>query len=161
VTRGDGRIPADSGRIDPMSTDPSTTAGGTDPGGTDPGGTDPGGTDPGGTPAPAGPGLPSTHVAEPSAAALPDEADGPGPGASPPARPITMAEYDEAMAPRGQMARARGLAAPYIPGGRDPNPEATARAERRYIQLLILMVAVIVGGGFIITIVGLIVTGGK
>lgn len=74
--------------------------------------------------------------------------------------PMTMADYEEAMSPRGQAARARGLAAPYIAGGRDPDPAAGRREERYYMRLLVLMVAVIVLAGFVISIVGLLVTGG-
>lgn len=90
----------------------------------------------------------------------------PGPAAPEPTPPtgargpMTMVEYEEAMSPRGVHARARGLAAPYIAGGRDPDPEAGRRQERHYMRLLVLMVAVIVLGGFVISIVGLIVTGG-
>lgn len=87
----------------------------------------------------------------------PDET--PAPAAAGAAR-MTMAEYEEAIGPRAQAARARGLAAPYIAGGRDPDPAAGRREERHYLRLLIAMVAVIVLGGFLISIVGLIVTGG-
>jgi hypothetical protein len=73
---------------------------------------------------------------------------------------MTMADYEEAMGPRGQAARARGLAAPYIAGGRDPDPDAGRREERRYMRLLVLMVAVIVLGGLLVSILGFIVAGG-
>ena len=53
-------------------------------------------------------------------------------------------------APRGVQARARGLAAPYIAGGEDPNPEAGRREERRYLRLLVVMVVVIVLAGFVL-----------
>ena len=52
--------------------------------------------------------------------------------------------------PRAVQARARGLSAPYIAGGEDPNPEATRASERRYLRLLIAMVIVIVLGGFVL-----------
>lgn len=52
--------------------------------------------------------------------------------------------------PRAVQARARGLAAPYIAGGLDPNPEATRREERRYLRLLIAMVVVLVLSGFVL-----------
>ena len=55
--------------------------------------------------------------------------------------------YDEV---RNQHARARGLAAPYIAGGRDPNPEVGRREERFYGRLLLAMVAGLILGGFII-----------
>jgi hypothetical protein len=55
--------------------------------------------------------------------------------------------------PRAAIARARGLAAPYIAGGRDPEPETGKREERFYVRLLVVMVAVIVLGGFVLGIV--------
>lgn len=73
---------------------------------------------------------------------------------------MTMTEFEEATGPRGQAARARGLAAPYIAGGRDPDPHEGRRQERFYLRLLVLMVALIVLGGFVISIVGLILVGG-
>jgi hypothetical protein len=54
---------------------------------------------------------------------------------------------------RNAAARARGLAAPYIPGGRDPDPEAGLQEERRYTRWLLLMVAVIIAGGFVLGII--------
>ena len=54
---------------------------------------------------------------------------------------------------RSQHARARGLAAPYIAGGRDPDPETGRREERFYGRLLLLMVVALVLGGFVIGIV--------
>jgi len=50
----------------------------------------------------------------------------------------------------------RGLAAPYPPGGVDPEPEAGLREDRRYLRLLIAMVLLIVVGGFLISLVGLL-----
>lgn len=52
--------------------------------------------------------------------------------------------------PRGVQARARGLAAPYIAGGIDPDPEAGRREERRNLWLLIAMVVIIVLSGFVL-----------
>jgi hypothetical protein len=75
--------------------------------------------------------------------------------------PMTMAEYEEASSPRAELARARGLAAPYIPGGRDPNPEQGLREERHYMRLLVAMVVAIVGGGFALSILYVLVTGGN
>ena len=54
---------------------------------------------------------------------------------------------------RAQHARARGLAAPYIAGGRDPEPEAGIREERFYGRLLVLMVVAVVLAGFVFGIV--------
>ena len=53
---------------------------------------------------------------------------------------------------RSAMARARGLSAPYIAGGRDPDPVVGRREERFYLRLLLLMVGVIVLGGFVLGI---------
>ena len=111
-------------------------------------------------PEPAGPadGMAQAPAAE-AGQAPGDAPESEAPDASP-ARLMTMDEYNQAMVPRSQLARARGLAAPYIPGGRDPDIVATKRAERPYLRLLALMVIVIVGGGFLITIAGF-VAGGK
>jgi hypothetical protein len=107
---------------------------------------------------------PEPPAAEPPAAEPPTAPPAAEPTAAPQAgarpAPMTMADYEEAMSPRGQAARARGLAAPYIAGGRDPDPAAGRREERYYMRLLVLMVAVIVLAGFVISIVGLFVTGG-
>lgn len=51
---------------------------------------------------------------------------------------------------RAQHARARGLAAPYIAGGQDPEPESGLREERFYGRLLVVMVVAVVLGGFVI-----------
>jgi hypothetical protein len=54
---------------------------------------------------------------------------------------------------RNAHARARGLAAPYIAGGRDPEPEAGRREERFYGRLLLAMVGLIVLGGFALGVI--------
>lgn len=54
---------------------------------------------------------------------------------------------------RAQHARARGLSAPYIAGGRDPDPELGRREERFYVRLLVLMVVAIVFAGFVVGLV--------
>lgn len=64
--------------------------------------------------------------------------------------PPDPAAYDSA---RAQQARARGLAAPYIPGGRDPDPEPGRREERFYGRLLLAMVVVIAFGAFVLGII--------
>lgn len=56
-------------------------------------------------------------------------------------------------AERAASARARGLSAPYISGGRDPEPDEGLRQDRFYGRLLILMVAVIVLAGFVLGII--------
>jgi hypothetical protein len=55
--------------------------------------------------------------------------------------------------PRAAQARARGLNAPYIAGGEDPDPEATRRIERPYVLLLIAMTVVVVLGGFVLGVI--------
>lgn len=62
------------------------------------------------------------------------------------ALPPDPAAYDSA---RARIARAKGLEAPYIAGGRDPDPAAGLAEERRYGKLLLAMVAVLVFGGFV------------
>jgi hypothetical protein len=47
-------------------------------------------------------------------------------------------------------ARARGLAAPYIAGGEDPDIERTRREERRYLRLLVATIVVLVLSGFVL-----------
>ena len=69
----------------------------------------------------------------------------------PPPDPVA---YDS---PRAERARAKGLKAPYIAGGHDPDPAAGRAEERRLGRLLVLMVALIVASGFVIgTIVALL-----
>jgi hypothetical protein len=70
--------------------------------------------------------------------------------------PPDPVEYDSA---RAQMARAKGLQAPYIAGGRDPDPEAGLREERHYGKLLLWMVLALMFGGFVIGIALAVVFG--
>lgn len=60
---------------------------------------------------------------------------------------------------RNALARERGLAAPYIAGGRDPEPEAGRHEERVLLRLLILMVVVIMLSGFVLGILANLVAG--
>ena len=70
---------------------------------------------------------------------------------SPPATvPPDPEAYDS---PRAERARARGLSAPYIPGGRDPDPVAARREERFYLRILVAMIAVLVLGAFVLGVV--------
>ena len=55
--------------------------------------------------------------------------------------------------PRAVHARARGLAAPYIAGGEDPDPVTTGRQERRYLRWLIAMTVVIILSGFVLGVI--------
>jgi hypothetical protein len=72
---------------------------------------------------------------------------GPTPAPKPAALPPDPEAYDSV---RAQHARARGLGAPYIAGGRDPDPDAGRREERYYGRLLLIMVLVLVFGGFVL-----------
>ena len=75
-------------------------------------------------------------------------ADAPMATPQPPLRlPPDPEAYDSV---RAQPARARGLAAPYIAGGRDPDPDTGRREERFYGRLLLIMVLSLVFGGFVI-----------
>ena len=60
------------------------------------------------------------------------------------------ADPDTYDSPRAVRARAKGLEAPYIAGGDDPDPAAGQAEERRYWRLLIGMVLTIVASGFVI-----------
>ena len=75
-----------------------------------------------------------------------------GTGAPPPAAslPPDPEAYD---AERNAHARKRGLSAPYIAGGRDPNPEVGLAEERRYLRWLAVMVIVLIVGAFAIGII--------
>lgn len=64
--------------------------------------------------------------------------------------PPDPAEYDTE---RNAAARARGLSAPYIAGGRDPDPEPARREERFLLKVLLVMVAVIVLSGFVLGVI--------
>jgi hypothetical protein len=70
-------------------------------------------------------------------------------GSPPAALPTDPEAYDS---PRARIARAKGLEAPYIAGGLDPNPEAGLAEERKYGKWLLWMVAGLMFGGFVIGI---------
>lgn len=78
----------------------------------------------------------------------------PGPGAS--SLPPDPVKYD---AVRNEHARRRGLQAPYIAGGEDPELPATIARERRYVRILLAMTVGIVAMGFVLGIIAAIVTG--
>jgi hypothetical protein len=63
------------------------------------------------------------------------------------------ADPDAYDSPRATQARARGLNAPYIAGGLDPDPETTRRRERPYLVLLIAMIVVVALSGFLLGII--------
>jgi hypothetical protein len=59
--------------------------------------------------------------------------------------------------PRSVRARAKGLQAPYIAGGEDPDPAAGIAEERRYVRLLVAMAVLIIASGFVIgTVIALL-----
>ena len=66
---------------------------------------------------------------------------------TPPTLPPDPVAYDS---PRATRAREKGLEAPYIAGGHDPDPAAGLAEERRYVKLLVAMAVVIVASGFVI-----------
>jgi hypothetical protein len=73
---------------------------------------------------------------------------------TPPTLPPDPIAYDS---PRAVRARAKGLQAPYIAGGEDPDPAAGIAEERRYVRLLVAMAVVIIASGFVIgTVIALI-----
>lgn len=78
----------------------------------------------------------------------------PQPDRAPAALPPDPVAYDDV---RNVHARARGLDAPYIAGGTDPDPVAGLREERYYGKLLLGMVIAIVLAGFVVgTILALV-----
>ncbi len=70
--------------------------------------------------------------------------------------PADPVEYDSA---RARIARAKGLEAPYIAGGADPDPEPGLREERYYGKLLLFMVVTLILAGFILGVALVIATG--
>jgi hypothetical protein len=78
-----------------------------------------------------------------------------------PTQPVRLPPDPEAYdSVRAQHARARGLAAPYIAGGRDPDPATGRREERFYVRLLVIMVLALVFGGFVIGFLIALLQGG-
>jgi hypothetical protein len=71
----------------------------------------------------------------------------PQPGTDAETLPPDPAAYDSE---RSSAARRRGLATPYIPGGRDPDQAAAEREDRRYARILLVMIVVIILGGFVL-----------
>jgi len=86
---------------------------------------------------------PTDAAAPPPPSSTSEEEPGEGGGPLP-------ADPDAYDSPRASQARARGLAAPYIAGGLDPDPEAGRREDRRYLRLLILMVVAVILAGFVL-----------
>ena len=74
--------------------------------------------------------------------------------AAPQTLPPDPVAYDS---PRAVRARAKGLQAPYIAGGNDPDPAAGLAEDRHYVRLLVGMAIAIVASGFVIgTVIALI-----
>ena len=72
--------------------------------------------------------------------------------------PPDPAAYDS---PRAVRAREKGLQAPYIAGGDDPDPAAGRAEERRYGKLLLAFAITIIASGFVIgTLIALLVPSG-
>lgn len=89
----------------------------------------------------------------PASDRAPDDQPAPDPvpsAAATTALPPDPAAYDDV---RNVHARARGLDAPYIAGGTDPDPAAGLREERYYGRLLLGMVIAIVLAGFVIGLI--------
>ena len=68
------------------------------------------------------------------------------------------AKYDS---PRAELARAKGLETPYVPGGEDPEPEKARHEERFLGRILVIMVLVIVSAGFILGLLTSALGGGR
>ena len=79
----------------------------------------------------------------------------PAPVSERPQLPPDPVAYD---APRNVAARNRGLNQPYIAGGNDPQLRETLGRERRYVRLLVAMVAGVVLLGFVLGIIAAIVS---
>lgn len=86
-------------------------------------------------------------------------AESPAEPAEPAERPDLPPDPVAYDAERNAAARARGLDAPYIAGGTDPDPAAGRREERRYLRLLIAMVVVILLSGFVLGVIANLATG--
>ena len=78
---------------------------------------------------------------------------------APPPDPTLPPDPEAYDAERNIHARKRGLAAPYIAGGTDPEPEAGRAEERRYLRWLIAMVVVIILSGFVLGIISRLLEG--
>lgn len=71
-----------------------------------------------------------------------------------PPLPADPSKYDE---PRNAAARRRGLEAPYIAGGEDPDLAETLRRERRDLRILVAMIVGVVLLGFVLGIAGALI----
>jgi hypothetical protein len=64
--------------------------------------------------------------------------------------PADPEAYDS---PRATQARARGLSAPYIAGGDDPEPEVGRSEQRRYLRILVAMIVIVVLAPFVLGVI--------
>jgi len=98
--------------------------------------------------------MPVDEIATPPDGANPADADAMGPEAETATGDAEATELpadpDAYDSPRAVQARARGLAAPYIAGGEDPDPDAGRAEERRYLRWLLVMIVVVVLSGFVL-----------
>jgi hypothetical protein len=99
------------------------------------------------------------EAAEPGAR----DAAGAGPEAAAPEAPEPEAVRRSAIpsaayTARAQIARDKGLPGMYIEGGEDPDLHATLERERPYTRLLVGMVLAIVLGGFVLGVIGFLVS---
>ena len=97
---------------------------------------------------------PTRTAPDTPAPAEPASTGAPAQPAPMPTLPPDPVAYDS---PRAVRARQKGLPAPYIAGGDDPDPAAGLAEERRYVRLLLGMAIAIVASGFVIgTVIALI-----
>lgn len=80
----------------------------------------------------------------------------PSPAPEQPTLPPDPAAFDSE---RNARARRKGLPQAYIAGGTDPELPETLGREHVYVRLLLLMVAGIVALGFVLGIIGALLTG--
>ena len=76
-------------------------------------------------------------------------------------RPTLPPDPEAYDAERNVHARKRGLAAPYIAGGRDPEPEIGRAEDRRLLRWLILMVVAVVLSGFVLGFISNLLAAGS
>ncbi len=75
----------------------------------------------------------------------------------PPELPVLPPDPEAYDHPRAELARAKGLDAPYIAGGHDPDPDRARREERRLLRLLLIMVVSVVLAGFVLGALAIVV----
>jgi hypothetical protein len=112
-------------------------------------------SEPGDAPPPPVPAARPGDAPAPSASSVVPAPESAAAAAEPPARGFPgFPAGDPRQLPLSQ--RPRGLDAPPVPGGRDPELRETLVRERPYVRLLVGMVAVIVGGSLLLTFLAII-----